>query len=70
VLSSALCDSDRARGNSMELCQGRGRLILHQRVVGMEQVPQGSGHSPKLREFKIVWPMLIDNEVRFLGGVV
>ena len=54
----------------MELRQGRGRLILHQRVVGMEQVPQGSGHSPKLREFKIVWPMLIDNEVRFLGGVV
>ena len=24
VLSSALCDSDRARGNGMELCQGRG----------------------------------------------
>ena len=24
ALSSALCDSDRARGNGMELCQGRG----------------------------------------------
>jgi len=24
ALSSALCDSDRAQGNSMELCQGRG----------------------------------------------
>ena len=23
ALSSALCDSDRARGNGMELCQGR-----------------------------------------------
>ena len=28
ALSSALCDSDRARGNGMELCQGRGRLGL------------------------------------------
>ena len=25
ALSSALCDSNRARGNGMELCQGRGR---------------------------------------------
>ena len=24
ALSSALCDSDRALGNGMELCQGRG----------------------------------------------
>ena len=24
ALSSALCDSDRARGNGIELCQGRG----------------------------------------------
>ena len=30
-LSSALCDSDRARGNGMELCQGRGRLGVRKR---------------------------------------
>lgn len=24
VLSSALCDSDKAQGNGMDLCQGRG----------------------------------------------
>ena len=40
ALSSALCDSDRARGNGMELCQGRaggwGKALPH-RAVGMEQ---------------------------------
>ena len=31
ALSSALCDSDSARGNGMELCQGRGRLGVRKR---------------------------------------
>jgi len=26
--------------------------VLHQRAVGMEQAPQGSGHGPKLLESK------------------
>ena len=32
ALSSALCDSDGARGNGMELCQGRGRLDIRKRM--------------------------------------
>jgi len=39
ALSSALCDSDRARGNGMELCQGRGSWGL-----GTGAAPQGGGH--------------------------
>lgn len=50
-------DSDMAQGNGMELCQGMigsgcQEKVLHQRVVGMEQAPQGSEHDPKLAEFK------------------
>ena len=49
----------------MELCQGRGSggwgQGLHQRVVGMEQPAQGSGHSPELLEFKeSIWTSLSD----------
>ena len=32
VLCSALRDSDRARGNGMELCQGRGRVGIRKRL--------------------------------------
>jgi len=44
-LSSALCGSDRARGNSMELCQGRIRLGIKKRFFtegwsGMEKAPR------------------------------
>jgi len=39
VLSSALCDSDRARGNGMELCQGKGSWGL-----GKGAAPEGGGH--------------------------
>ena len=39
MLSSALCDSDRARGNGMELCEGRGGWGL-----GTGCAPEGSGH--------------------------
>ena len=39
VLSSALCDSDRARGNDMELCQGRGSWGLE-----TGSAPEGGGH--------------------------
>jgi len=37
TLSSALSDSDRARGNGMELCQGRGSWGL-----GKGSAPEGS----------------------------
>ena len=39
ALSSALCDSDRARGNGMELCQGRGRW-----GSGKGSAAEGGGH--------------------------
>ena len=39
ALSSAVCDSNRARGNGMELCQGRGRWGL-----GTGSAPEGGGH--------------------------
>lgn len=39
VLSSALCDSDTARGNGMELRQGRGG-----RELGTGCAPEGGGH--------------------------
>ena len=55
ALSSAVCGSDRARGNGMELCQGRAggwRKALHQRAVGMEQPAQGSRHGTELLELK------------------
>ena len=38
-LSSALCDSDRARGNGMELCQGCADW-----VSGKGSSPEGGGH--------------------------
>jgi len=51
ALSSALCDSNRARGNDMELCQGGAAgglgMVQPQRAVGTEQAAQGSGHSPE-----------------------
>ena len=50
ALSSALCDSNRARGNGMELCQGRGSWGL-----GTGSAPEGSGHGigcPGQLEFK------------------
>jgi len=40
ALSSALCDSDRARGNGMELRQGRGSW-----GSGKESAPEGSGRA-------------------------
>ena len=46
ALSSALCDSDRARGNGVELCQGRAAGVRDR------SAPQGGGHGPRLPEFK------------------
>ena len=56
MLCSALCDSNRAQGNGMELCQGRGSWGLGtgsatEGVQALEQPPQGSGHSPKMLEY-------------------
>ena len=38
VLNSALCDSNRAQGNGMELCQGRGSW-----GSGKGSAPEGDG---------------------------
>ena len=57
----------------MELCHGRaggkGRA-LHQRAVGMEQPAQGSGHGPKLPEFKKCLDSTLRCRVQILGGAV
>ena len=45
ALSSALCDSNRARGNGMELCQGRARGRL-----GEGSAPEGGGHGTALQD--------------------
>jgi len=57
VLSSALCDSDRARGNSMELCQGRGSWGLGKGFTSegsrhWNRLPRVIGLAPRLSEFK------------------
>jgi len=57
VLSSPLCDSNRARGNVMELCQGRGNWGLGTGSApdggqAVKQDAQGSGHGPELLGFK------------------
>ena len=69
ALSSALCDSNRARGNSMELCQGRAAggegKGLRQRAVGMEQPAQGSGHGPKCWSSRSIGTLLSDTGFGF-----
>ena len=74
MLNSALCDSDRAGGNGMELRQGRGRWGegkgLHQRAVGMEQPAHSSGHGPKLLEFKECLDSALGHWVSMLSGAV
>ena len=46
----------KAGGNALScVTGGAGRgwgKVLHQRAVSVEQAAQGSGHSPKLLEFK------------------
>jgi len=37
-----------------------GQAVLHERVVGMERVAQGSGHGPKLQNSMRVWTLLSD----------
>ena len=39
-------------------------MVLHQRVVGMEQPAQGSGHSPECQRSRSVWMQLSDNILR------
>ena len=62
ALSSALCDSDRAQGNNMELCQrtvkgvlGKGFSPEGGRTLG--QTLQGTGHGSRS-----VWTMLSDTQ--------
>jgi len=47
-----MCNSDRARGSCVRggAAVGLG-MVLHQKVVGMEQAAQGSGDSLKLAQF-------------------
>lgn len=47
--TNSLCYTCLACQGRISWCQER---VLHQRVMGMERVPQGSGHSPELLEFK------------------
>ena len=52
VLSSAPCDSDRARGNGMELCQERGRLGVSKRFFtgrwwAWNGLPRAVGTAPR-----------------------
>ena len=73
MLSSALCDSDRARGNGMELWGGSAGdegKVLHQREVGVEQAAQGSGQGPELSEFTEHLDSALSHRVRILGGPV
>ena len=56
MLSFALFDSDRARGNGMELCR-EGQLGVREGSApesghALRQTPQDSGHSPRFKEFK------------------
>jgi len=81
LLSSALCDSDRARGNGMEQ-SGEGQVgwkwffsrgqwaedlgsVHTQRLA---EDPQGSAHSPKLPEFKEHLDNALRHKVWILGG--
>ena len=68
-LSSALCGSDRARGNGMELCQGRGSW-----GSGKGSAPEGGGHGmgctglwawPRCWRSRSVWALLPDTEFGF-----
>jgi len=74
VLNSALCDSDRARGNGMELCQGRGSWGL-----GTGAAPQGGGHGtgcpgqwarPRVPECKECLDTALRDRVWILDGAV
>ena len=73
VLSSALCDSDRARGNGMELCQGKGSWGLGMGSApesdwALEQAAQGSdhgGHGPRRPELKKLLTVLTDIGLEF-----
>ena len=58
VLSSALCDSDRAKGTAWSCVRGGaaggwGQGLL-QRVVGMERAAQGCGHGPKCQSSRSI----------------
>lgn len=44
--------------------------VLHQRVVGMEQAQQGSGHGPRLTELKEHLDITLRHRVWSLGGAV
>jgi len=54
ALSSALCDSNRAWGNGMELCQGRGSSGL-----GTGSVQEGGGHRTECPG-QWAWPWVLE----------
>lgn len=55
MLSSALCDSDRAQGNGMGLCWGGAAVgqgeVLHHKAVGVEQAARAWPELPELKEY-------------------
>jgi len=54
ALSSALCGTDRARGNGMELCQGRGSC-----GSGKGSSPESGGHGTACPgKFRSIWTVL------------
>ena len=72
ALSSAFCDSNRAQGNGMELCQGRGSWGL-----GTSSAPEDGGHGtgcsgalPQVPEFKECSDSTLRHRVWILGGPV
>jgi len=71
ALSSAMCNSDRARGSCVRggAAVGLG-MVLHQKVVGMEQAAQGSGDSLKLAQFNKHLDNALRERVWILGGAV
>jgi len=53
ALSSALCDCNRAQGNGMEMCQGKGRLGVRKGFFTKEwwawnRLPMAVGTAPSL----------------------
>ena len=64
ALSSALCDSDRARGNAWSCVRGGAAggegKGLHQRAVGMEQLPRAVGAAWSCRNSGSIWTVLSD----------
>jgi len=52
IIKLIQCQVKQSKRRTAEVQAGDQEKALHQRAVGMEQAPQGSGHGPKLPEFQ------------------